>query len=87
MVIPSVNGLTDLLGCLEAVERQREDVAIEILVVDRLGNEVRDEVRRRFPATRIIVTPPDTTIPRMRRLAFAAAQGRAIAVIEDHVIV
>ncbi len=87
MVIPSVNGLADLIGCLEAVERQREDVAIEILVVDRLGNEVRDEVRRRFPATRIIVTPPDTTIPRMRRLAFAAAQGRAIAVIEDHVIV
>ena len=87
IVIPLVNGLTDLIGCLEAVERQREDVAIDVLVVDRLGEGAREEVLRRFPATRIIDTPPETTIPRMRRLAFAAAHGRSVAVIEDHVIV
>ena len=87
VVIPSVNGLTDLIGCLEAVERQREDVSIEILVVDRIGGDVRAEVSKRFPGVRIVETPPETTIPRMRGLAFAMAQGRSVAVIEDHVIV
>ncbi len=87
VVIPSVNGLTDLIGCLEAVERQRDDASVEILVVDRIGEDVRGEVRRLFPNARIIETPPETTIPRMRRLAFAASHGRSVAVIEDHVIV
>ena len=44
-------------------------------------------VARRFPRARIIPVPPGTTIPRMRELAFDAATGDAVAVIEDHVIV
>ena len=86
VVVPAVNTLDDLIGCLTALEAQ-SDVQLEILVVDRLGDEVRAEISRRFPRARIIPVPRGTTIPRMREHAFDAATGDAVAVIEDHVIV
>ena len=41
VVVPSVNGLDDLIGCLAAVEAQSADARIETIVVDRLGDTVR----------------------------------------------
>lgn len=87
VVIPSVNGLGDLLGCLDAVERLRDSVELEVLVVDRLGEAVRSEVKARYPMVRVISVPVDTTIPEMRHRAFQEATADAVAVIEDHVIV
>ena len=87
VVIPSVNGPGDLLGCLAALEQQRADVALEVVVVDRLGESLRKLVRAQFPQTRIIETPSDTTIPDMRALAFQQVSAPAVAVIEDHVVV
>lgn len=87
VVVPSVNGIDDLVGTLLALEAQRSDVELETLVVDRVGPAVRDEVRRRFPLVRVIEVSSDTTIPAMRALAFRAASASAVAVIEDHVIV
>jgi Glycosyl transferase family 2 len=87
VVVPSVNGLGDLIGCLTALEAQATDARLEMIVVDRLGAGVRQEIAKRFPTAKLIPVPPDTTIPRMRELAFDAATGEAVAVIEDHVIV
>jgi hypothetical protein len=87
VVIPSVNGMHDLAGTLGALEAERNDVRLEILVVDRLGTALREEVRRRFPSVRILEVAPDATIPAMRALAFRAATAPSVAVIEDHVIV
>jgi hypothetical protein len=87
VVVPSVNGLGDLTGCLDALARQRPDVELEVLVADRCGEPVRAEVRRRHPWVRLLEAPSGTTIPDLRAMAFAAATGRSVAVIEDHVIV
>ncbi len=87
VVVPSVNGLGDLRGCLEALERLRDTVRLEILVVDRCGEAVREELRSRHPDVRLLEVPAMTTIPAMRHLAFEAATAPAVAVIEDHVIV
>jgi Glycosyl transferase family 2 len=87
VVIPSVNGLGDLIGCIEALELQRKDCELEIIVVDRLGESVQKEVRSRFGDVVIIPVPLSTTIPEMRAIAFQQARGTAVAVIEDHVIV
>jgi glycosyltransferase involved in cell wall biosynthesis len=87
VVVPSVNGLGDLIGCLTALQAQSTDVALEMVVVDRLGDGVRAEVKRRFPDASVLAVSPDTTIPQMRKAAFEAARGDAVAVIEDHVIV
>jgi hypothetical protein len=87
VVVPSVNGTGDLDGALAALEAQGNPESLEILVVDRLGDEVREHVRRKFPRVRIIPVQRDATIPQMRAAAFAASTADAVAVIEDHVIV
>jgi len=87
VVIPSVNGLGDLIGCIEALEIQRKDCDLDIIVVDRLGDIVRDEIRQRFKDVRILPVKLETTIPEMRAIAFQEAQSDAVAVLEDHVIV
>ena len=87
VVVPSVNGFTELAATLEALERQRTDVKLEVLVVDRLGGSVREAVRRQFPQAKVLEVAPDTTIPAMRALAFREATAPSVAVIEDHVIV
>jgi glycosyltransferase involved in cell wall biosynthesis len=87
VVVPSVNGLGDLMDCLSALSNQRTDVDLEVLVADRCGDALRDEVRRQFPWVRILDAPSGTTIPDLRALAFREARGKSVAVIEDHVIV
>jgi GT2 family glycosyltransferase len=87
VVVPSVNGFADLERALTALTREAEAAAVEILVVDRCGDRVRARVRERFPGASLIIVPAETTIPAMRSVAFAAARGRSIAVIEDHVVV
>ena len=69
VVVPAVNTLGDLIGCLTALDAQ-SDVRLEVLVVDRLGDAVRAQLDRRFPSARIIPVPRDTTIPQMREVAF-----------------
>ena len=85
VVIPSVNSYDDLDGCLHALEAQ--GLAIEVVVVDRLGEHVRHWVRKHHPGTVVIAVPGDTTIPQMRALGIRRASAPAVAVIEDHVIV
>lgn len=85
VVIPSVNGWSDLEGAIDALVRQEGGASVEILVADRLGEALRSRVRERFPQVRVIEAPADTTIPELRRLAFAQARSEVIGVIEDHV--
>jgi hypothetical protein len=87
VVVPSVNTLADVERALTALERERHTVPLEILLVDRLGEDVRAAVRGRFPLVRIVEASSTATIPAMRKLAFATARGEFVAVIEDHVIV
>ncbi len=87
IVVPSVNGLQDLVPCCEALDAVRARISLEVLVVDRLGGDVAETVRRRFPWVTLHAVPRGTTIPQMRDQAFRMARADAIAVIEDHVIV
>lgn len=87
VVVPSVNGVDDLLGCLDALAGERNGVELEVVVVDRCGEGVRAQAVRRHPWIRVLAVPPTTSIPQMRAMAFVAATADAVAVIEDHVIV
>jgi len=86
VIVPSVNSYDDLKDCLTALGGQG-GVALEVVVVDRLGEPLRNAVRRDFPATVIVPAEPDATIPDMRAQGFERASAPAVAVIEDHVIV
>lgn len=87
VIIPSVNGWGDLEGCLAALAGQDLGAPIEIIVADRVGTAVRGPLRARFPQVKLIEAAPATTIPELRALAFDAATGDVVGVIEDHVIV
>src|SRR4051812_46759069 len=88
VVVPSVNGLPIVLECLAALRAEgASHLAIEILVVDRCGDEVRRAIREQFPEATVVLANAGTTIPDMRAMAFSQAQAPAVAVIEDHVIV
>ncbi len=87
VIVPSVNGVKDLHGCLQALELQRRNVALEVLVVDRIGQPVTKLIADEFPDVRLITFPAGTTIPDLRAKGVHEAHAAAIAVIEDHVIV
>lgn len=87
VVVPSVNGWSDLEGCLAALDRERPGVSLEVLVVERCGEAVRQAVATRFPWAVVLPVGPEVTIPMMRALAFDRATAPTVAVIEDHVLV
>ena len=87
VIVPSVNTIEDVERALTALGREGAEVALEILLVDRLGEPVRAAVRQKFPHVRVLDAPATATIPAMRIMGFDAARGEFVAVIEDHVIV
>lgn len=87
MVVPSVNGWSDLEGVLDALAGQTGGVRVQVIVVDRVGSSVRGPLRTAHPGVVLLEAPPTETIPRMRARAFKAADAEIVGVIEDHVIV
>jgi hypothetical protein len=87
VVVPSVNGFEDLRGCLGALDLQRTDVDLEVVVIDRLGEALRAQVRQAYPWVRVVEVPPGTTIPSMREIGIGNSSAPAVGVLEDHVIV
>jgi len=85
VIVPSVNGYGDLHDCLEALEVLRDEVALEVTVVDRLGGDLPRAVAADFPLVHVLSVDPGTSIPAMRAVGFEHATGRAVGVIEDHV--
>lgn len=86
VVIASVNGMPELGECLEHLVRQQGSHPYEVIVVDRCGDALAQEAKRRFPQPeiQIISAPPDTSIPKLRAMGVAVARGRALAILEDH---
>ena len=85
VVVPSVNGTSDMLDCLSALAAEAARVPLEVLVVDRVGPALRAEVARQHPWVRIIEAARGTPIPDLRAMAFSTAVAPVVAVIEDHV--
>ena len=86
VVIASVNGFPWIGACLAALTTQRGGLAYEVLVLDRCGAGVCEEIRRRFPQEEIRVMPVEgrPSIPKLRAIGMAAARGRMIGILEDH---
>ncbi|MBK7925268.1 MAG: hypothetical protein IPJ95_16850 [Gemmatimonadetes bacterium] len=87
VVVPWVNDAADLAGALAALARERESLALEVLVPARQTPQAVAEMAARFPWVRLLPAPVECTIPELRALAFRTASAPAVAVIEDHVLV
>jgi hypothetical protein len=86
VIVPAVNTLGDVFDALAALNAQRSEVELEVLVVNRLGAAAGAAIRTDAPWVRVLQVSEDVTIPQMRALAFREAKSAAVAVIEDHVI-
>jgi glycosyltransferase involved in cell wall biosynthesis len=84
VVIPSVNGMPVLAECVHSFVTQEASRPAEVLVVDRCGEDIRREIRERFPRVRVLAAESRTSIPALRKIGMAHAQGQMIAFTEDH---
>lgn len=87
VLIPVVNTVSDAFDALAALDKERETVDLEAIVLNRLGPSAGREIEAHYPWIRRIEVDAHATIPRMRQLGIDAATGDAVGVIEDHVIV
>jgi glycosyltransferase involved in cell wall biosynthesis len=86
VVIPSVNGFPILGECLDSLSRQVGAGKLELIVANRCA-DVRLKIQERYPEVKILDAPKETSIPRLRAMAFQQSKGDVIAVLEDHCIV
>jgi glycosyltransferase involved in cell wall biosynthesis len=75
-----------ILDTLSALRDQAPAVAHEIIVADRLNDDVSREIAREFPQVRLLAFPPHATLPELRTAALDAARGRYALVTEDHCV-
>lgn len=75
-----------ILETLDALRRQDCDFELEVIVVDRLGDEVTRRIEKEHPAVRLLRCERGRTIPAMRAAALRAASGGIVAVTEDHCV-
>lgn len=87
VVVPSVTGWSSLAACLDSLRHQQGVERVEVVVVDRLGPEIRGLVETRFQDVRVLAAPPNTTIPALRARGIHAAGAPVVGIIEDHIMV
>lgn len=87
IVIASVNGPELLEKTLKAIDNLAERGQIEVVVVDRTGQNVRSRLKDRSPAVTVVPVDEPLTIPRLRYLGVGASHAPIVAFLEDHVTV
>ena len=87
VVVVAITGDAVLAPCLEALARQPDAAAIEVIVVADASRAFGERLRDRFPSVRWLDAPPGTTVPHLRTHALARARGAIVALIEDDCLV
>jgi len=71
---------------LSAMRRQTAAIRHEIIVADRLNDEVSARIVTDFPEVTLIRCAGETTLPALRAIALASARGTYAIVTEDHCV-
>lgn len=87
IIIANTSKHSEILTCLAALEEQRLDGIVEVIVVEPVGSEATGSLRRQFTWIRSVLVDQGNTIPEMLRTGLAYSQGEMIAILEDHEIV
>lgn len=85
VVVASVSSLDLLAGCLNALRPQCQRHGAE-LIVARGQTESRAELEYRTAGCRIVATPVDANLPRVRGEGLSHASGEWVALTEDHCV-
>lgn len=83
-MVASVNGWDVLGPTLDALDRQPDRDAMEVVVVEATNGPARDALRDRRPAVRLVEVEAREAIPRLRAHGVKATTAPIIAILEDH---
>ena len=75
-----------VIETIEALDPAISGEWCEIVIADRLQDELTTRIRRYYPHVRVIDCPPDMTLTEMRTVAFEASSAPIVAVTEDHCV-
>lgn len=84
VIIACVSGLPSIGECLAALEKSRARSDVEIVVIDRTGDETSAFIEERFPGVKLIRVAEKVGIPEMRAIGMREAVGDFLVVTEDH---
>lgn len=84
IVIAAWNGTAALRACLASLRGQAEADGTEVIAVCNFASEAAEAPARDFPFARILMLPPESTVPVLRAAGVREAQGEIIALAEDH---
>ena len=82
IVIAAWNGPELLTACLSSLAVQVGDAPTEVIVVSNY--DFPPEISQRFPFARFSREPNSTIVPELRTRGVLRANGRIVAIIEDH---
>jgi glycosyltransferase involved in cell wall biosynthesis len=86
VVIASKVDLHFLEQCLRSLEPQVAEAGAETIVVADGAADRADEIRRRFPWTRVVHQTGRSSVPHLRLVGVRAAQGEFVAVIKERCV-
>jgi hypothetical protein len=75
-----------VIETIEALDPRVSGEECEIVIADRLQDELTRRIRRDYPRVRLIDCPAEMSLPEMRTLAFEAGTAPIVAVTEDHCV-
>lgn len=75
-----------VIETIEALDPAVSGEPCEIVIADRLQDNLTKRIRRDYPQVKVIDCPPDMTLTEMRTLAFEASSAPIVAVTEDHCV-
>ena len=75
-----------VLETIAALDPKAGGAPCEIVIADRLQDEISERIRKEHPHVKLVPCPLGMTLPEMRLLAFDETKGSIVAVTEDHCV-
>jgi hypothetical protein len=75
-----------ILETLAALRSQSGDARYQVVIADRLQDDLTERLARDFPEVVLIRCPREAALPTIRAEALAQARGRFLVVTEDHCV-
>ena len=75
-----------ILETIAGFRAAAQEIAYEIVIVDRMNDSLSQRLAKDFPEVRHIACAAELSLPEMRTIAFEASKGAIVAVTEDHCV-
>lgn len=86
VVIASIVGAPFLDECLDSIAQQAKNLSAEVIVVACGSSDFAARIASKYPWVQVIHRAERETVPELRRHGAEAAQGRIVAIIEEHCV-